>query len=68
MVTLQVAGMGCNSCVNKITRAVLALDQHAKVIIERAAGRVEVESDLQPESVRETIERLGFSAELIAWQ
>ncbi|MEH6482536.1 MULTISPECIES: heavy-metal-associated domain-containing protein [Pseudomonas] len=66
MVTLQVAGMGCNSCVNKITRAVLALDQHAKVIIERAAGRVEVESDLQPESVRETIERLGFSAELIA--
>ncbi|WP_286975300.1 heavy metal-associated domain-containing protein [Pseudomonas sp.] len=66
MVTLQVAGMGCNSCVNKITRAVLALDQHAKVIIERASGRVEVESDLQPESVRETIERLGFSAELIA--
>ncbi|MDD2031632.1 heavy-metal-associated domain-containing protein [Pseudomonas sp. 39167] len=36
--------MGWGSCVNKITKVIQALDQNARVEVDRAAGKVTVES------------------------
>ncbi len=43
MFSLNVSGMGCGSCVSKITKAIQTLDQDARVEVDRAAGKVTVE-------------------------
>lgn len=64
MFVLQVSGMGCGSCVNKITKAIQALDQAAKVEIDRAAGKVSVDSKQAVESIREVIQELGYTIQV----
>ncbi|MDX1298635.1 MAG: heavy-metal-associated domain-containing protein [Pseudomonas sp.] len=64
MFVLQVSGMGCGSCVNKITKAIQALDQAAKVEIDRAAGKVSVDSKQAVESIREVIQELGYTTQV----
>ena len=64
MFVLQVSGMGCGSCVNKITKAIQALDQAAKVEIDRAAGKVSVDSKQTVESIRKVIQELGYTAQV----
>jgi len=44
MITFEVNDMTCGHCVSSITRAVKALDPAAKVQIDLAAHRVEIES------------------------
>ncbi|MFW0885207.1 UNVERIFIED_CONTAM: heavy-metal-associated domain-containing protein [Pseudomonas sp. JL1] len=46
--------MGWGSCVNKITKVIQALDQNARVEVDRAAGKVTVESIESAESIRIT--------------
>lgn len=38
MFVLDVSGIGCGSCITKITKAIQALDNEAKVLVDRAAG------------------------------
>lgn len=49
MFVLDVSGIGCGSCISKITKAIQALDNEAKVLVDRAAGKVNVESSENPE-------------------
>ena len=64
MVVLKVTGMSCGGCVSKITRAIQALDQQARVEVDRATGRVTVETSESAASLRELVQRLGFGAEV----
>lgn len=64
MVVLQVTGMSCGGCVSKITRAIQALDQQARIEVDLATGRVVVETSESAASLRELVQRLGFGAEI----
>ncbi|MDX1717466.1 MAG: heavy-metal-associated domain-containing protein [Anderseniella sp.] len=66
MFVLQVSGMGCGSCVSKITKAIQAVDETAKVEIDRAAGKVSVDSQEPAESIRKVIQDLGYTAQVSA--
>ncbi len=66
MFSLSVSGMGCGSCVSKITKAIQVLDQNARVEVDRTAGKVTVESTESAESIRELIQELGYSAQVSA--
>jgi copper chaperone len=54
--------MGCGSCVAKITKAIQQLDGEAAVRVDRAQGKVEVESAESLEAVCQVIADLGFPA------
>ncbi|HEY9097387.1 MAG TPA: heavy-metal-associated domain-containing protein [Thiobacillus sp.] len=56
----QVAGMGCSSCVNKITQAIHAHDPDAIVNISLDTGRVEVESEDPAQVLGTLITDLGY--------
>ncbi|MDR8387535.1 heavy-metal-associated domain-containing protein [Pseudomonas sp. JL2] len=60
MFVLDVSGIGCGSCVSKITKAIQSLDNEATVSVDRSAGKVSVESSESPEQVRKAVEALGF--------
>lgn len=60
MLTLNVGGIGCGSCVAKITQAVQAVDAVATVTVDIGAGRVQVESSQPEAAIRAAIEALGF--------
>lgn len=66
MFVLDVSGIGCGSCVSKITKAIQSLDGEATVSVDRAAGKVNVESIESPERVRAAIEALGFPSRVSA--
>ncbi|HEY9103124.1 heavy metal-associated domain-containing protein [Chitinimonas sp.] len=60
MQVYQVKGMGCGSCVGKITRALAALDDTATVTVDLAAGLVSVVSTVPPSEIQASIAALGF--------
>jgi copper chaperone len=62
MFELNVSGMGCGSCVARITRAVQSLDEAARVSVNRAEGKVQVETAESVEAVCQVIAGLGFPA------
>jgi copper chaperone len=64
MFVLEVSGIGCGGCVSKITKAIQSLDNQATVSVDRAAGKVNVESNESPERVRSIIEALGFPSKI----
>mgnify|MGYP003473692360 CR=1 FL=1 len=66
MFVLQVTGMGCGSCVSKITNAIQQLDATATVEVEREVGRVVVESCVSAEQINERVNALGFSSQVAA--
>lgn len=66
MFVLDVSGIGCGSCFSKITKAIQALDNEAKVLVDRAAGKVNVESSENPERARVAVETLGFPSKISA--
>lgn len=57
---VKVAGMGCGSCVAKITKAIQQLDGEAAVRVDCTQGKVEVESAESLEAVCQVITDLGF--------
>ena len=58
----NVSGIGCGSCVGKITKAIQELDESAKVTVDRAQGRVEVVSVESEEDICQRITDIGFPA------
>ena len=64
MFILDVSGIGCGSCVGKITRAIQALDGNATVSVDRSTGKVSVESSESSEQIRKAVEALGFPSQI----
>lgn len=62
MHAFQVSGMGCGSCVAKITKAIQQFDESATVTVDRPLGKVEVESAESAEAVCQVILDLGYPA------
>lgn len=62
MYTLNVAGMGCRACETKVTQAIRTVDEEAEVRIERAQGRVEVESAAACEALCAAVSAIGYPA------
>lgn len=55
-----VEGMTCGHCEKAVTRALLALDNHAKVTIERLHNKVVVDSEKDRESLAHAISEEGY--------
>ena len=58
--TFQVSGMTCGHCEKAVTRAIQKLDPQAAVKIDRAAGRVEVQSQQAREALAKAIAEEGY--------
>ena len=65
MLELQVNGMTCGHCEKAVTRAVQWVDPNAKVTVERAAGRVSVDSGADPQTLKQAIEAEGYTVESV---
>lgn len=55
-----VEGMTCGHCEKAVTKALLALDAQAKVVIDRAQNKVQVESDKSREALAQAIADEGY--------
>ena len=51
-----VEGMSCGHCEKAVTKALLALDAQAKVVIDRSQNKVEVDS----QQAREALAKAGL--------
>ncbi|MBD1581018.1 heavy-metal-associated domain-containing protein [Pseudoalteromonas sp. S16_S37] len=58
----NVAEISCNHCTGAITKALLTLDEDAKLIFDLASRTVSVESDLSAEEVTAAIKEAGYEA------
>ena len=58
--TFQVQGMTCGHCEMAVKRAVLQVDPAAQVQIDRALGKVEVESQQPRETLAHAIAEEGY--------
>lgn len=57
----NVKGMTCGHCERAVTQAVKALDPQAAVAIDRATGKVEVDSSQSREAIAAAIAEEGYS-------
>lgn len=57
----KVEGMTCQGCVNAVTRALGRTAPAAKVTVDLAGGKVEVDGDIRPEQVAAAIAAAGFT-------
>jgi copper chaperone len=60
MYQFQVNGMGCSSCVGKITQAIQAHDPAAVVRADLDTGRISVASAVAADVVCEIVAKLGY--------
>ena len=58
--TLQVQGMTCGHCERAVTQAVQLIDPQAKVQIDRASGKVELDTTAAREAVAAAIAEEGY--------
>lgn len=56
----QVQGMTCGHCERAVTQAVRQADPQAQVSIDRAAGRVEVQTTQPREAIAQAIAAEGY--------
>jgi copper chaperone len=62
MITFEVQDMTCGHCVSSITQAVKALDAQARVQIDLASHRVDIDpATAGAEALREAITEAGFT-------
>lgn len=59
--TFTVTGMTCGHCEKAVTRALRQVDPQAQVTIDRAAGRVDVESDQARAALSQAIAEEGYA-------
>ena len=55
-----VEGMTCGHCEKAVTRALLALDAQANVVIDRAQNTVQVDSEKNREALAQAIAEGGY--------
>ena len=60
MISLTVEGMTCMGCVASVEKALKKLDPAARVEIDLASGRVEVEGAVGFDAAKDVIEASGF--------
>lgn len=56
-----VEGMTCGHCEKAVTKALLALDAQAKVVINRAQNQVQVDSEKNREALAQAIADEGYT-------
>ena len=57
----EVSGMTCDHCEKAITRAIKRLDPAAKVAIDRAQNKVQVQSEQPRETLAKVMAEEGYS-------
>ena len=55
-----VEGMTCGHCEKAVTKAVLALDAQAKVVIDRTQNKVQIDSEKPREALAQAIAEEGY--------
>lgn len=55
-----VEGMTCGHCEKAVTKALLAVDTQAKIVIDRANNKVQVDSDQPRETLAKAITEEGY--------
>jgi copper chaperone len=55
-----VEGMTCGHCEKAVTKALLALDPQAKVVIERTQNKVQVDSEQAREALAKAMTEEGY--------
>lgn len=60
MLTLNVAGMSCGHCQQRVTEAVRALPGVAHVAVDLGAGQVTVDGSADAASIRQAITDAGY--------
>ena len=63
MQDFRVDGMTCGHCERTVTEAVRSVDPSATVEVDRAAGRVRVNSTTAPDRIVAAIAAEGYAAE-----
>lgn len=66
MQDFKVEGMTCGHCVRAVTEAVIGVDASAKVEVDRATGRVSVDSLAASDLIAQAIVAEGYTAEPVA--
>jgi copper chaperone len=67
MITYRVDDMTCGHCVATVTQAVAAVDAAARVQIDLAQHRVDVEpAAATPQQIRQAIEDAGYTPQEVA--
>ena len=59
--TFNVQGMTCEPCEKAVSRAIRQLDRTAVVQIDRAANKVDVDSSLASEALKQAIVDEGYT-------
>lgn len=59
--TFTVTGMTCGHCEKAVTRALQQVDPQAKVIIDRSANRVDVQSDHAQALLSHAMSEAGYA-------
>lgn len=60
MLTLDIKGMTCGHCVKAVTRAIESVDPQAKVAIDLATGRAQIESSATPQAIGAAVVEEGY--------
>jgi copper chaperone len=56
----NVEGMTCGHCEKAVTKALLAIDPQAKIVIDRSVNQVEVDSTQTREALKQAIADEGY--------
>ena len=59
----HVEGMTCGHCEKAVIRALLTVDPHAQVSIDRSQNKVQVDSEQAHELLRKAIEAEGYQVQ-----
>lgn len=66
MPSFDVRGMSCGHCVRAVTTSIHEIDPTAKVDVDLATGRVEVESTTPADAIARAIVEAGYEAKPIS--
>lgn len=66
MPSFDVRGMSCGHCVRAVTTSIHEIDPTAKVEVDLATGRVEVDSDRPADAIAKAIVDAGYEAKPIS--
>ncbi|MCD6674604.1 MAG: cation transporter [Burkholderiaceae bacterium] len=66
MTTYDVKGMTCGHCVRAVTAAVQQVDAQARVEVDLAAGKVQVDSTMPAPAIERAIAEAGYEAKALS--